>query len=113
LPLDKNNQETTLNKIIPYHAQNSFKFNFQYFHKDFTGILNYRLIGKRYVTVANTVELTKYNVLDLSMLQNFMLGEIEFQLNFSINNLLNEQYEIIRNYPIPGREFRLGLTLTY
>ncbi len=75
--------------------------------------INYRLIGKRYVTVANTVELSPYNVIDLSLQQKISIGDIKSILIFTINNLTNEQYELVRNYPIPWREFRLGLTLTY
>lgn len=112
-PLDKNHQETTHNKIIPYRPQHSFKSSLQYGYKAFTAILNYRIVGKRFVTFANTVELPHYNVMDLTMLQNITVTSIEATLKFTINNITNQFYEIIRNYPIPGREFRLGLTLSY
>ena len=112
-PLDKNNQETTYNKIIPYRPQHSFKSSIQFSHKEFTGIINYRIVGKRFVTVANTVQLSPYNVMDLTMLQNISIGKLEATFKFSINNLTNEFYEIINNYPIPGREYRLGITFTY
>ncbi len=29
-----------------------------------------------------------------------------------LNNLLNQQYEVILNYPMPGRNWRLGVSLT-
>jgi vitamin B12 transporter len=112
-PLDKNNQVTTHNKIIPYRPQHSFKSSLQYGYKAFTVILNYRIVGKRFVTVANTVELPHYNVMDLTMLQNITVKSIEAILKFTINNITNQFYETIRNYPIPGREYRLGLTLSY
>ncbi len=113
LPLDKNNQTTTRDKIIPYHAQHTVKLNSQYQIGDFLTKLNYRFVGKRYVTVANTVELAPYNLFDLSLQQNINLLSIKTTLSFTINNITNEQYELVRNYPMPGREFRLGLTLTY
>lgn len=113
LPLDKNQQETTRNKIIPYHAQHSLKLNFNLNINDFITQINYRLIGKRYVTVANTVELNPYNILDLSLRHKINIVDIQAILNFTINNLTNEQYELVRNYPLPGREYRLGLSLTY
>jgi outer membrane cobalamin receptor len=113
LPLDKNSQETTRNKIIPYHSQHSLKLNVQYKFESFITNIHYRLFGKRFVTVANTVELAPYNVLDVSFQQTLNIGKINSSLIFTINNLTNEQYELARNYPMPGREFRLGLTLTY
>ncbi len=112
-PLDKNDNKTTYNKIIPYKPQHSIKSSLQFIKNEFTGILNYRFVGERFVTSANTVELPYYNVVDLSMLQNFYFGKVKTTFKLSINNLINENYEIIRNYPLPGREFRIGLTLTY
>ena len=112
-PLDKNNQETTHNKIIPYRPQHSFKSSLHMGYKEFSANINYRFVGKRFVTVANTVELSPYNVLDIVLLQNIVFENFNTTIKLSANNIFNEKYEIVLGYPIPGREFRLGLTLTY
>jgi len=112
-PLDKNNHQTTHNKIIPYRPQHSFKSSIQFDYKYFSSKINYRFVGQRFVTIANTVRLPSYQVVDLTLLQNIKFGGLKISLVFSINNLTNEFYEIIREYPIPGREFRLGITLLY
>ncbi|MDA3860016.1 MAG: TonB-dependent receptor [Melioribacteraceae bacterium] len=112
-PLNKNKQETTYNKIIPYSPQHSFKSGLQFGYKEFTGIINYRIVGKRFVTVANTVELSPYDVMDITMLQNIRIENFQIALKFSVNNITNKLYEIVSDYPMPGREFRLGITLMY
>jgi outer membrane cobalamin receptor len=112
-PLDKNNHQTTHNKIIPYRPQHSFKSNIQFGYKEFLGKINYRVVGKRFVTVANTIELPTYQVVDLSLLQSVKIGQLKTVVKLSINNLTNKLYEIIRGYPIPGREFRIGITLKH
>ena len=35
------------------------------------------------------------------------------RVGLEINNLFNQQYEVIQNYPMPGRNFKLLLTYTY
>ncbi len=112
-PLDKNNNETTQNKIIPYRPQHSVKVGVSLEHKNFSGKINYRFVGKRFVTVANTVELPYYNVIDLALLQKIDVWKLNTIIKFSINNLANEDYQIVNGYPIPGRELRLGIILTY
>ena len=112
-PLDKNNHQTTHNKIIPYHPQHSVKSSIHFGYKNFSAKINYRFVGKRFVTIANTVSLPFYQVVDLTILQKINIGKLEATAIISINNLTNELYEIIRGYPIPGREFRIGIKLNY
>ncbi len=112
-PLDKNNHQTTHNKIIPYRPQHSFKSSIQFGYKNFTSKIDYRFVSKRYVTIANTVSLPSYQVIDLTLLQKIEFDKLKTTLIFSVNNLANEHYEIIRGYPIPGREFRIGIKLNY
>ncbi len=112
-PLDKNNHQTTHNKIIPYRPQHSFKSSIQFGYKNFTSKIDYRFVSKRYVTIANTVSLPSYQVIDLTLLQKIDFEKLKTTLIFSVNNLANEHYEIIRGYPIPGREFRIGIKLNY
>ncbi len=111
-PLDKNNNKTTHNKIIPYRPQHSVKAGINISYKNFNGKIKYRFVGKRFITVANTVELPYYNVIDITLLQKTMIWKLNTEIKISINNITNEFYQIISGYPIPGREFRIGLTLT-
>lgn len=112
-PLDKNNNKTTHNKIIPYRPQHSVKSKINFGYKNFSGIVNFRFVGNRFVTVANTVVLPYYYVLDIALLQELDIARVKTILKLSVNNITNELYEVIRGYPIPGREFRLGITLSY
>ena len=112
-PLNKSNSITTNNKIIPYRPTESFKAGFDVNYNNFQLNLNYRNVGKRYVTEANTVEMPPYQVLDLnlSLITDFDIIDITWK--FSVYNLSNENYEIIRDYPLPLREWRFGVSLTY
>ncbi len=46
---------------------------------------------------------------DMSLSYPFKFGETTLRITLEINNLFDQQYEGIRNYPMPGRNFRLTL----
>lgn len=43
---------------------------------------------------------------DLSLAYGLPLRATDLRLTLEINNLANQQYEVIRNYPMPGRNFK-------
>ena len=80
--------------------------------------MNYSFIytGKRYNA--------KYNDVN-SLLQPWYTSDINFRKDFSfksgkyklrtildVNNLFNQHYDVVLNYPMPGRNYRLTLKLT-
>ncbi len=54
-------------------------------------------------------ELKSYNVTDLTLCFNQIYDKLQPTLTFQIRNIFNESYQIIRSYPLPGREFRISL----
>lgn len=46
---------------------------------------------------------------DLSASYRFMLRDCEIKTSFEVNNLLDQQYDVIVNYPMPGRNFAIGI----
>jgi outer membrane receptor protein involved in Fe transport len=76
------------------------------------GKLSYALLysGHRYVTGYNIEEndLPGYSDHSLSCEKDFTIRKLNVNLKGEVLNLLNENYEIIRNFPMPGRSFRLS-----
>ncbi len=55
-----------------------------------------------------------WNTLDLTLAKDFTLGNIGvLSLNVSARNLLNCRYELVRDYPMPGRSFLGGFTFKF
>ena len=48
---------------------------------------------------------------DLSVWRTLVLGHTECTLRATLLNLLDRQYEIVAHYPMPGRSWRLSLTI--
>lgn len=73
--------------------------------------LNYSFIyvGKRYNGNVNNIkvnELQPWYTHDFSLQKEFAFNKYKIKGTIEINNLFNQQYEVIYNYPMPGRTFR-------
>ncbi len=77
--------------------------------------LNYSFIyvGERY----NQQENIRYNYTqpwytsDISLSYDFMLGVVKCRGLAEINNLLSQDYDVILNYPMPKRNYRISITV--
>ena len=74
---------------------------------------SYRWSDQRFITEDHTSSLDSYQIVDLGASINEQFFGADWHLQFSVKNLLNDQYEIIQWYPMPGRyfEFTLGFGL--
>ena len=77
--------------------------------------LNYSWIyvGERY----NQQENIRYNYTqpwytsDISLSKDFTLGRVNLRGLLEVNNLLSQDYDVILNYPMPKRNYRVTLTV--
>ncbi len=44
---------------------------------------------------------------DASLFKNFMLRGVGCRVGLEVNNIFNQDYEVILNYPMPGRNFKM------
>lgn len=78
-------------------------------------LLNYSFIyvGERY----NQQENIRYNhtqpwyTSDLSLTYEFTLNRLKTKAGLEINNLLSQDYDVILNYPMPKRNYRVTLSI--
>lgn len=112
-PLNKNPNMTTWNKIIPYRPQHSFKGGITLKYHGGQVHLLYRKVGKQYINEANTHAMPPYAVWDGHFSWLLKIKQLEVTPKFSILNIANEEYEIIRDMPLPLREWRVGLDFKF
>ena len=92
----------------PWHS-GSVAGNINYRGWDF----NYSFIytGERY----NEQENTKYNyeqpwyTHDLSLSKEFPIKKCRIKITGEVNNVFNQNYDVIHNFPMPGRNYKLVL----
>ena len=74
----------------------------------------YRLVSERQITAANTgVPLESYRLFDVSIGYQIFFNSLLLDLGLAMKNIMSESYELIRGYPMPGREIRFSVILKY
>lgn len=75
--------------------------------------LNYSFIytGERYESVANIPEnySQPWYTHDISLTKSFLFKGWEMQATALVNNILNQQYEVVKCYPMPGTNFMIKI----
>lgn len=77
--------------------------------------LNYSFIyvGERYSQQENILynHLQPWYTSDISLSRDFRWGRVKFRAQLDVNNLLSQDYDVILNYPMPKRNYRLTLSV--
>lgn len=71
--------------------------------------------GKRYALGQNIEEnrLASYSDHSLSANRDFHIRNVTASLNIEVLNLMNRNYEIVKNFPMPGRSVRATVRIKY
>jgi iron complex outermembrane receptor protein len=68
-----------------------------------------RWVSTRYVTVDASQGLDPYVVLDARMATSVDLASLDIECAVLLENVLNREYEVIRDYPMPPRRLTLQI----
>jgi len=95
---------------IPWHSGSAI-LGLSYKNWD----LNYSFIyaGERYDEQENILynHMEPWYTSDLSLRNRFRVYGLEFIVQAEVNNVLDQDYEVIVNYPMPGRNYALTLSV--
>ncbi len=77
--------------------------------------MNYSFIytGERYESVANIPEnyTLQWYTSDLSLSRSLKINDVKLRLSAEVNNLLNQRYEVVQCYPMPGINYKLKVNV--
>lgn len=78
--------------------------------------LNYSFIyaGERYDEQEDIIynHMEPWYTSDLSLCYRFYWNDVLFRAKLDVNNIFDQDYEVITNYPMPGRNFAFTLTIS-
>lgn len=99
---------------IPYIPQHSFSIIQSLGWRGWELLYSFIYTGERYDASANIREnyVRPWYTHDLSLTRTFALGHQTLRGTLEVNNLLNQQYEVVRSYPMPGTNVRLRFDWT-
>ncbi|NQX38512.1 Outer membrane cobalamin receptor protein [Pedobacter steynii] len=112
---DSDPASTTYNEQIPYVPLHNITFLASAAYKNFALNYSYLYTGERYDQSANIAVnyVQPFYTHDLAIHYNAMIQKRKVKVTAELNNLLNQPYEVITNYPMPGRSYRFSLTYDY
>ncbi len=85
------------------------------FWQEATAFVQVNHLGTRYSQTDNapTSALHSVTTVDVSVRKTLLDGEMRVQASGDVLNLFDAEYAIIRNYPMPGRMWRIRLTVQF
>lgn len=112
---DSDPASTTYKEQIPYVPLHNITFLASAAYKNFALNYSYLYTGERYDQSANIAVnyVQPFYTHDLAIHYNAMIQKRKIKVSAELNNLLNQPYEVITNYPMPGRSYRFSLTYDY
>lgn len=108
-------EESYFGHQIPYSPWHSGTFSLMSDYKDWSFNYSFVYVGERYDVNQNNIQ---YNYIqpwythDLSIQKRFNLKSHQFKASFEVNNIFNQYYDVVLNYPMPGRNFKLIVSFT-
>ncbi|TCK80696.1 TonB-dependent receptor plug domain-containing protein [Albibacterium bauzanense] len=113
--LDKTPNGANFNQFIPYAPRNSGSGFIAASYKAFG--LNYNVLytGERYSLRTNIAgnQMEDWFIQNLSVSYQNKLAKLNYKLLAEANNITNINYTVIRNYPMPGRNYRISFQISY
>lgn len=103
--------DKTLNQLVPYTPEHSGSFIASLNRKQASLNYNFIYTGERYGQAAkipaNYIE--PWYTHDVSIQYIFQQKKTDLTFRAEVNNLFNQYFDVIRNFPMPGRSYRFSL----
>ena len=103
------------NQQLPYTPRHSGSLQFTAMYQNFSGGMNLLYSGSRYRPGDQIAEnfLPYWITADFSLQYEWRKPEKNiYRANLGISNLFNETYEVVRYYPMPGTQFKIGFQIS-
>lgn len=110
-----NSEDTFYRNQIAYTPWHSGTFAVMADYKDWSFNYSAMYVGERYDVNQDN---NQYNYVqpwythDLSVQKKFKLNKHPLKVSLEVNNVFNQYYDVVINYPMPGRNFKLIVNFT-
>ena len=98
---------------LPYRPRHLFNAEVSYHFSALSASWSQRWVSERFTTVAGTNPIADYKLSDLVLRGEFQLGKFKLSPKLVVNNIFSADYQVVGNFPMPGREVRVSLTSNY
>jgi iron complex outermembrane receptor protein len=105
--------DVTIGKQLMYIPENQINGSFRLAYGCFYTTWIADFTGKRYITADNTKYLPAYFVNNLITGIRLPVKRISIDVSFTVDNLLNEDYQSMAFYPLPGRSYSVKIFVQF
>lgn len=107
--------EASYKNFLPYTPEHSGSGILSVGYKKWTAGYNILFSGTRYTQKENhpANELNGWGIQDIFAARTLTHKQYQLQLKISVNNITDRAYDIVHHYPMPGRTFKVGLTVQH
>ena len=100
---------------IPYSPLHSASVILDLGYDGWTVCSSWLYTGNRFSLISNNREdmLGAWQTVDIKLSKAFRIGRNRLQATAECNNLLNSRHEVVKRYPMPGRNWKLTLQWRY
>lgn len=102
-----------LHKQLIYVPSQKAMGNIRLTYKGYSLAFIYNYIGYRYTTSDNKSYLNPYQLVDIYFNKSFFIQNYTAQLFLQANNILNESYQAIAYYAMPGASYLAGISISF
>ena len=103
--LDAQNEQTDSRiKYKPYHTAN---FALKYNPESLTAKVNGKLVAGR------TGNSASYFVVDTKLSKDLKVAQRKMKVSLKVNNLLDREYQVVNNYPMPERNYGISCKVKF
>ena len=105
---------TTYKKILVYRPKHTVNIAATIYFKSLNVNYQYNYNSRRYTDASNIWgnSLKPYSVSNITFNYGAHLISTEMSFTFQINNVFDHEYRVIKNMPVPGREFRFSMKVS-
>jgi len=110
----KNANDLSVGRQLIYTPRYNFSGIIKLENRYFLVQYHHQYVGYRFTTSDNSDYLMPYDVGSIYVSTNYSIEKLNrahYRIFFQIGNLWNEDYQIIKARPMPGRNFQLGLII--
>lgn len=113
--LNTEKASTTYKHQIPYIPLHNITFLASVSYKNLAMNYSYLYTGERYDQSANIAQnyVQPFYTHDMAIHYHTVIHKRKVRVTAEMNNMFNQAYEVITNYPMPGRSYRFSLTYDY
>jgi vitamin B12 transporter len=93
--------------------KNKFNFNLEAKVYQTSVIFQVNSVGDRFYDSKNTVTIPQYSLVNTILTQNLRYKELTFSVDMGVYNITNQDYMVMYGYPMPERNYKVGLRIIF